>query len=118
MAAAVQAVADKAVAGAAVNIGELSFKLTMRITYRAAFGTQQSSDARHQDEFIAIIAEFSKLFGEFNVADFFPWFNWFDPQGFNKRLKVINQLVVNFNLIKNFNFELFSECKGRQGIAG
>ncbi|XP_074580575.1 cytochrome P450 84A1-like [Curcuma longa] len=96
VAAAVQAVAEKAAAGAAVNIGELSFKLTMRITYRAAFGTQQSSDARHQDEFIAIIAEFSKLFGEFNVADFFPWFSWFDPQGFNKRLKVAREALDKF----------------------
>ncbi|RWV79881.1 hypothetical protein GW17_00058924 [Ensete ventricosum] len=56
--AAVRAVADGA--GAAVNLGELMFNLTKNITFRAAFGTQNHEN---QEEFIAILQEFSVLFG-------------------------------------------------------
>lgn len=69
--------------GSPVNIGELVFKLTKDIIYRAAFG---SSSQEGQDEFIAILQEFSKLFGAFNIADFIPWLTWVDPQGLNARL--------------------------------
>lgn len=70
--------------GTAVNVGELVFKLTMDIIYRAAFG---ASNKEGQDEFISILQEFSKLFGAFNIADFIPWLTWVDPQGLNNRLK-------------------------------
>lgn len=70
--------------GTAVNFGELVFKLTMDIIYRAAFG---ASNKDGQDEFISILQEFSKLFGAFNIADFIPWLTWVDPQGLNNRLK-------------------------------
>jgi ferulate-5-hydroxylase len=66
-----------------INIGELVFGLTRDIIYRAAFGT---STKHGQDEFIQILQEFSKLFGAFNVSDFFPAISWADPQGLNKRL--------------------------------
>nr|AAW50817.1 ferulate-5-hydroxylase [Broussonetia papyrifera]AAW50818.1 ferulate-5-hydroxylase [Broussonetia papyrifera] len=70
--------------GTAVNVGELVFKTTMDIIYRAAFG---ASNKEGQDEFISILQEFSKLFGAFNMADFIPWLTWVDPQGLNGRLK-------------------------------
>lgn len=66
-----------------INIGELVFGLTRDIIYRAAFG---SSTKDGQDEFIKILQEFSKLFGAFNIADFFPSLGWADPQGLNGRL--------------------------------
>nr|DAD46937.1 TPA_asm: hypothetical protein HUJ06_016874 [Nelumbo nucifera] len=77
----VRAVAAKA--GSPVNLGGLVFQLTMNVTYRAAFG---SDICEGQEKFVAILQEFSKLFGAFNLVDFIPWLNWFDPQGFNKRL--------------------------------
>ncbi|KAJ0971068.1 hypothetical protein J5N97_019027 [Dioscorea zingiberensis] len=77
-------VAASAAPGAAVNIGELVFILTKNITFRAAFGAQPHEN---QDEFISILQEFSKLFGEFNVGDFIPWIAWMDLQGINKRMK-------------------------------
>ncbi|XP_042397611.1 cytochrome P450 84A4-like [Zingiber officinale] len=92
--AAIKVMAEKVIV--TINVGELSFKLTMRIPYRAAFETQQNSDARHQDEFTSIIAESSKLFGEFNVSDFFPWFSWLDLQGINERLKVARKAMDKF----------------------
>nr|GMC59859.1 cytochrome P450 84A1-like [Ipomoea batatas] len=70
-------------AGSAVNIGELVTGLTRDIVYRAAFGSS-SSDGK--DQFITILQEFSLLFGAFNIADFFPWLKWADPQGLNARL--------------------------------
>ena len=79
--------------GTAVNVGELVFKLTMDITYRAAFGT---SDQENQDEFISILQEFSKLFGAFNVADFIPWLTWVDPQGLNSRLSKARKALDGF----------------------
>ncbi|KAK4262103.1 hypothetical protein QN277_027706 [Acacia crassicarpa] len=69
--------------GKEVNIGELVFSLTKNITYRAAFG---STSQEGQGEFIAILQEFSKLFGAFNMADFIPGLAWVDPQGLNDRL--------------------------------
>ncbi|PON99517.1 Cytochrome P450, E-class, group I [Trema orientale] len=79
--------------GTAVNVGELVFKLTMDITYRAAFGT---SEQEKQDEFIRILQEFSKLFGAFNIADFIPWLTWVDPQGLNSRLAKARQALDGF----------------------
>lgn len=77
----VRAVAAKA--DTPVNVGELVFALTRNITYRAAFG---SSSREGQDEFVGILQEFSKLFGAFNVADFFPWLGWIQAQGFRRRM--------------------------------
>ena len=79
--------------GKAVNVGELVFSLTRNIIYRAAFGSL-SHDG--QDEFIAILQEFSKLFGAFNIADFIPWLGWADPQGLNTRLEKARQSLDGF----------------------
>ncbi|KAG6527607.1 hypothetical protein ZIOFF_009730 [Zingiber officinale] len=81
---AVRAVAERADAGAAINVGELMFKMTMGIIFRAAFGTQSCGE---QGEFIAIMQEFSRLFGAFNVGDFISSLRWLDPHGINRRLK-------------------------------
>ncbi|KAJ8510786.1 hypothetical protein OPV22_001220 [Ensete ventricosum] len=89
--AAVRAVADGA--GAAVNLGELMFNLTKNITFRAAFGTQNHEN---QEEFIAILQEFSVLFGAFNIGDFIPWVSWMDLQGINKRFKVAREALDGF----------------------
>lgn len=61
------------------NIGELVFALT----YKAAYG---SSPNEGQEGFVSILQEFSKLFGAYNVADFFPWLGWIHARDFNKRL--------------------------------
>ncbi|CAL9076371.1 unnamed protein product [Musa textilis] len=89
--AAVRAGADGV--GAAVHLGELMFNLTKNITFRAAFGTQSHEN---QEEFIAIIQEFSLLFGAFNVGDFIPWVSWMDLQGINKRFKVAREALDGF----------------------
>nr|CAB3494206.1 unnamed protein product [Digitaria exilis] len=84
-AALVRAVAATGGAGeAAVNLGELIFALTKNVIFRAAFGTRDGED---QDEFIAILQEFSKLFGAFNIGDFIPWLSWVDTQGISRRLR-------------------------------
>ncbi|THU56255.1 hypothetical protein C4D60_Mb11t15350 [Musa balbisiana] len=89
--AAVRAITDGA--GAAVNLGELMFSLTKNITFRAAFGTQSHEK---QEEFIAILQEFSLLFGAFNIGDFIPWVSWMDLQGINKRFKVAREALDGF----------------------
>ncbi|RZC66540.1 hypothetical protein C5167_010230 [Papaver somniferum] len=68
-----------------VNIGELVFMLTMNIIYRAAFGSDVVQ-GKAKEHFISILQEFSKLFGAFNLADFFPGLNWLDPQSLTARL--------------------------------
>lgn len=88
----VRAVASSA--ASPVNIGELVFNLTMNITFRAAFGAQQSCE--DQVEFIGILQEFSKLFGAFNIGDFIPCLSWMDPQGINKRLKAARKSLDRF----------------------
>ncbi|KAJ4803491.1 Cytochrome P450 84A1 [Rhynchospora pubera] len=79
--------------GAAVNLGELIFTLTMNITFRAAFGAKGNDD---QEEFISILQEFSKLFGAFNIGDFIPSLGWMDLQGINKRLKAARASLDRF----------------------
>lgn len=69
---------------APVNVGELVFNLTTNIIFRAAFGSTSNSD---QSKFISILQEFSKLFGAFNIGDFFPFLGWMDLQGMNQRLE-------------------------------
>ncbi|KAK8656213.1 hypothetical protein V6N13_098169 [Hibiscus sabdariffa] len=69
--------------GSPLNVGELVFALTRNITYRAAFG---SFSRDGQDEFVQILQEFSKLFGAFNIGDFFPWLGWIHGTEFRKRL--------------------------------
>ncbi|KDP20168.1 hypothetical protein JCGZ_00019 [Jatropha curcas] len=87
----IQTVMEKT--GSPVNVGELVFALTRNITYRAAFG---SFSHEGQDEFMKILQEFSKLFGAFNVADFFPWLGWIHAQKFNKRLSVARKALDGF----------------------
>ncbi|KAJ9132801.1 hypothetical protein P3X46_033634 [Hevea brasiliensis] len=54
-----------------------------KTVHQAAFG---SFSHEGQDEFMKILQEFSKLFGAFNIAVFFPWLGWILAQDFNKRL--------------------------------
>jgi ferulate-5-hydroxylase len=77
----------------AVNLGELIFTLTKNVTFRAAFGTRDGED---QEEFIAILQEFSKLFGAFNIGDFLPWLGWMDLQGINRRLRAARSALDRF----------------------
>ncbi|MED6125789.1 hypothetical protein PIB30_072005 [Stylosanthes scabra] len=72
--------------GSAMNLGELIFALTRRITFKAAFGASLNEG---EEEFMGILQEFSKLFGAFNIADFIPWLGWLQQlhaQDFHKRL--------------------------------
>ena len=77
----------------AVNLGELIFNLTKNVTFRAAFGTRDGED---QEEFIAILQEFSKLFGAFNIGDFLPWLGFMDLQGINRRLRAARSALDRF----------------------
>ena len=96
-AALVRAVASSSVGAGgeavAVNLGELIFNLTKNVTFRAAFGTRDGED---QEEFIAILQEFSKLFGAFNIGDFLPWLGWMDLQGINRRLRAARSALDRF----------------------
>ncbi|KAF9601660.1 hypothetical protein IFM89_021182 [Coptis chinensis] len=98
-------------AGSVINVGELVFSLTRNITYRSAFG---STSNEGQDEFVAIMQEFSKLFGAFNIADFFPFLSSFDPQGFNKRCAKARSSLDGF--IDNIIDEHIAKKKNKNGI--
>jgi ferulate-5-hydroxylase len=95
-AALVRAVARRS--GESVNLGELIFTLTKNVIFRAAFGAAATadSDGGKQDEFIAILQEFSKLFGAFNIGDFIPWLSWADPQGIKGRLRAARASLDEF----------------------
>ncbi|CAA6656387.1 unnamed protein product [Spirodela intermedia] len=90
-----QAVAAAAAAtpGASVNVSELVFNLAKGIIYCAAFGLSSSEG---QDQFIAILQEFSKLFGAFNVADFVPWLAPLDLHGLRKRMEAARAALDGF----------------------
>ncbi|CAL9229119.1 unnamed protein product [Arabidopsis halleri] len=84
--------------GKPLNICKLAFSLSRGITFRAAFGSSSSTcDESRLDEFLEIIQEFSKLFGEFNVADYVPsWLSWIDPQGINGRAEKARKSLDGF----------------------
>lgn len=103
---------------APLNLGHLIFTMSINIIYRAAFGT---IEPQHQSQFIKILEEFSKLFGGFNVADFFPCLAWIDPQGLNPRLvearrsldwfidRIIDQHLVNRRKIEEIDKDMVDE---------
>jgi len=95
-AALVRAVARRS--GESVNLGDLIFNLSKNVTFRAAFGGDATGDGDggKQDEFIAIMQEYSKLFGAFSIGDFVPWLSWADPQGINVRLHAARAALDEF----------------------
>ncbi|XP_037479558.1 cytochrome P450 84A1-like [Triticum dicoccoides] len=92
-AALVRAVARRS--GECVNLGELIFNLTKNVTFRAAFGADAAGDAGKRDEFIAIMQEFSQLFGGSSIGDFIPWLGWAD-QGLNVRARAARTALDEF----------------------
>ncbi|VAH37283.1 unnamed protein product [Triticum turgidum subsp. durum] len=92
-AALVRAVARRS--GECVNLGELIFNLTKNVTFRAAFGADAAGDAVKRDEFIAIMQEFSQLFGGSSIGDFIPWLGWAD-QGLNVRARAARAALDEF----------------------
>lgn len=79
----IRVVAMSSTGGTSVNIGKLVSGLTRDIIYRAAF---RSAPHEGPDDFVGILQEFSKLFGEFSVADFIPLLGWMDRRGLKSRL--------------------------------
>ncbi|KAL1201468.1 Cytochrome P450 84A4 [Cardamine amara subsp. amara] len=102
--------------GKPLNVCKLAFSLTRDITFQAAFGSSSStSDEVRLEEFLEIIQEFSKLFGEFNVADYVPsWLSWFDPQGINERVKKARKSLDGF--IESVIDDHLHKKKGDQNI--
>lgn len=77
-----------------IDVGELVFRITRNITYKSAFG---SKSQHGQEEFVKILQEFSKLFGAFNVRDFFPWMRWIvGGRKFIKRLELARESLDGF----------------------
>ncbi|VAI77874.1 unnamed protein product [Triticum turgidum subsp. durum] len=79
--------------GEAVNLGELIFKHTVSVIFRAAFGVR---DVQGLDEFIPMFKEFSKLLEAFHVGDFFPWLSWMGRRGFDRRLRTVRAALGTF----------------------
>ncbi|KAL5215405.1 hypothetical protein ABZP36_006806 [Zizania latifolia] len=70
--------------GAVVNVGELVFGMSMNITLQAALGMR--NEGENAAEFVAILKEFSELFGASNLADYVSCVGWLDVQGINRRM--------------------------------
>ncbi|XP_026453987.1 cytochrome P450 84A1-like [Papaver somniferum] len=82
--------------GSPVNVGQLAFIHSMNVTFRAAFGVSDAKADGNKDYFISILQEYSELLGALNVADFFPWLNWMDPQGLSRRLVKARKSIDEF----------------------
>ncbi|KAL2932910.1 Cytochrome P450 71A9 [Bienertia sinuspersici] len=56
-----------------INISELMMTLANNVICRVAYGKKfEGSKGKNQE----ILKETQRLLGEFNVADFYPWFGW------------------------------------------
>ncbi|KAI3863793.1 hypothetical protein MKW98_031385 [Papaver atlanticum] len=82
--------------GSSVNVGQLAFIHSMNVTFRAAFGLSDAKADGNKDYFISILQEYSELLGALNLADFFPWLNWIDPQGLSTRLVKARKSIDGF----------------------
>ncbi|KAF3954364.1 hypothetical protein CMV_020283 [Castanea mollissima] len=77
--------------GSPIDLSKVASSLTSHITYKAAFGT--NSREGEEGQFETILQEFSKLFAEFNVADFIPWLSWIYTKDLKKRLVTVRRAL-------------------------
>ena len=93
-------VAGRSGGGEAVNLGELVFKHTVGVVFRAAFGIRGSERGGELegvvDEFVVIFRDFSKLLQAFHIGDFFPWLSWVNRRGFDRRLRATRGALCEF----------------------
>ncbi|KAM0917349.1 hypothetical protein ACQ4PT_009576 [Festuca glaucescens] len=80
--------------GQAVNLGDLIFRHTVRVIFRAAFSTVY--DDERLEKFVSMFPEFSKLLEAFHIGDFFPWLGWMERRGFERRLGAARDALGEF----------------------
>nr|AAG34695.1 putative cytochrome P450 [Matthiola incana] len=75
---------------APVNVGDQLFLTMMNLTMNMLWGGSVKAEemASVGTEFKGVISEITRLIGEPNVSDFFPWLARFDIQGLVKSMRV------------------------------
>ncbi|CAH2071402.1 unnamed protein product, partial [Thlaspi arvense] len=76
--------------GSPVNVGEQLFLTMMNLTMNMLWGGSVKEEEMESvgTEFKGVISEITRLLGEPNVSDFFPWLAIFDLQGLVKKMRV------------------------------
>ncbi|KFK31969.1 hypothetical protein AALP_AA6G183100 [Arabis alpina] len=71
-----------------VNVGEQVFLTTINLTMNMLWGGSVKAEEMESvgTEFKGVISEITRLLGEPNVSDFFPWLARFDLQGLVKKM--------------------------------
>ncbi|KAH7519304.1 hypothetical protein FEM48_Zijuj08G0021800 [Ziziphus jujuba var. spinosa] len=81
---------------------------TFSLMSRIVLGKRYFNDSRynkstlHVEEFKKMAQEFMKLHGAFNIGDWIPWLEFFDLQGYVRRMKT---LVKNFDQFFDFVYD-------------
>ncbi|KAJ4910142.1 hypothetical protein Rs2_04763 [Raphanus sativus] len=81
---------EKSQEGSAVNVGDQLFLTMMNLTMNMLWGGSVKAEDMESvgTEFKGVISEITRLLGEPNVSDFFPWLARFDLQGLVKKMRV------------------------------
>ncbi|KAJ4869528.1 hypothetical protein Rs2_09428 [Raphanus sativus] len=74
----------------AVNVGDQLFVTMMNLTINMLWGGSVRAEEMESvgTEFKVVVSEITRLLGEPNVSDFFPWLARFDLQGLVKQMRV------------------------------
>ncbi|CAN8246386.1 unnamed protein product [Cochlearia groenlandica] len=84
---------EQSVKESVVNVGDELFLTMMNLTMNMLWGGSVKAEEMESvgTEFKSVISEITRLLGEPNVSDFFPWLARFDLQGFVKRMRVCSR---------------------------
>ncbi|KAJ0250252.1 hypothetical protein HA466_0144230 [Hirschfeldia incana] len=81
---------EKSQEKSAVNVGDQLFVTMMNLTINMLWGGSVRAEDMESvgTEFKVVVSEITRLLGEPNVSDFFPWLARFDLQGLVKQMRV------------------------------
>ncbi|CAF1702443.1 unnamed protein product [Brassica oleracea] len=81
---------EKSQEEAAVNVGDQLFVTMMNLTINMLWGGSVKAEEMESvgTEFKVVVSEITRLLGEPNISDFFPWLARFDLQGLLKQMRV------------------------------
>ncbi|RID70702.1 hypothetical protein BRARA_C02701, partial [Brassica rapa] len=84
---------EKSQEEAAVNVGDQLFVTMMNLTINMLWGGSVKAEEMESvgTEFKVVVSEITRLLGEPNISDFFPWLARFDLQGLLKQMRVCSR---------------------------
>ncbi|KFK31965.1 hypothetical protein AALP_AA6G182700 [Arabis alpina] len=104
-----------------VNVGDQLFLIMINLIMNMLWGASVKAEEMESvgTEFKGVISEITRLLGEPNVSEFFPWLARFDFQGLVKKMrlcarkldKVLDRAIEQMQRLRNRDDNDYGECK-------